>query len=156
MTAPGNRASLALSRELLGRIARHAEETYPDECCGILIGRDGGAGRVVERVRPIDNRWEAGERGHRFLIAPDDLLRAEREARRAGLDVLGFYHSHPDGPPAPSLFDRDQAWPWYTYLIMSIEQGRYRAVAGWQLRDDREAFEEVTLTTLDREPGVRA
>jgi proteasome lid subunit RPN8/RPN11 len=129
----------------LDAIARHGEATYPDECCGILLGRETDGARVVARLLQIDNQWDAVERRRRFLIQPDDLLRAERAARRDGLDVLGFYHSHPDAPARPSEFDREHAWPWYTYLIASVEQGRYATLTGWQLRDDRTGYEQIDI-----------
>jgi proteasome lid subunit RPN8/RPN11 len=129
----------------LDAIARHGEATYPDECCGILLGRETDGARVVARLLQIDNQWDAVERRRRFLIQPDDLLRAERAARRDGLDVLGFYHSHPDAPARPSEFDREHAWPWYTYLIASVEQGRYATLTGWQLKDDRTGYEQIDI-----------
>ncbi|HUG16680.1 MAG TPA: M67 family metallopeptidase [Thermomicrobiales bacterium] len=146
-TQTHTRASpIALPDDLAAAIARHGEATSPDECCGILLGTDTGGQRLVDRLLPIDNQWDEGERRRRFLIQPADLLRAEREARLTGLDVLGFYHSHPDAPARPSEFDREHAWPWYTYLIASIEQGAYAAMTGWQLKDDRTGYEEVVVT----------
>lgn len=138
--------SLHLRDDHLSAIAQHGEETYPDECCGVLLGSELNGVRTVERLLPIDNQWDAEERRRRFLITPQDMLRAEREARKDGLDVLGFYHSHPDAPARPSEFDREHAWPWYTYLIASIEGGRYATITGWQLTDDRTTYDEVTVT----------
>jgi len=97
---------------------------------------------------PIDNQWDSDDRGERFLIGPRDILNAEREARRAGLDVLGFYHSHPDSPARPSEFDREHAWPWYTYLIISIENGEAGPLNGWQLRDDRSGYEPAPIHSV--------
>lgn len=136
-------ASVHLRAEHIAAIRRHAETTYPDECCGILLGREVEGSRVVERLLEIENTWDEVERRRRFLIQPTDLLRAEREGRLAGLDVLGFYHSHPDAPARPSEFDREHAWPWYTYVICGVEQGKAALLTGWQLRDDRSAFDEV-------------
>lgn len=138
-------AWLTLTDDARAEIVRHGEASYPHECCGVLLGTDAGGARRVERVLAIENRWEAAERGHRFLIGPDDVLRAERTARRDGLDVLGFYHSHPDDAARPSTFDRDHAWPWYTYLIASIRAGRCVELAGWELRADRTGYDSVTV-----------
>ncbi|MEI2618593.1 MAG: M67 family metallopeptidase [Thermomicrobiales bacterium] len=136
-------SQLALPQELASAIAVHGEQTYPDECCGVLLGCDGEGQRVIERLLPIDNQWDAGERRRRFLITPEDMLRAEREARRQGLNILGFYHSHPDAPARPSEFDREHAWPWYTYLIASVRDGKFDDMTGWQLRDDRAGYDTV-------------
>ena len=129
-------------------IARHGAATYPEECCGILLGRETDGVRSIERLMPIDNQWDSDDRGERFLIGPRDILNAEREARRAGLDVLGFYHSHPDSPARPSEFDREHAWPWYTYLIISIENGEAGPLNGWQLRDDRSGYEPAPIHSV--------
>jgi proteasome lid subunit RPN8/RPN11 len=154
-THAATRASpVFLPDDLAATIARHGEATYPDECCGILLGHDTDGQRTVEKLLEIDNQWDEIERRRRFLIQPGDLLRAEREARRDGLDVLGFYHSHPDAPARPSEFDREHAWPWYTYLIASIEQGMYATMTAWQLRDDRTAYDEVGVSR-DAGRGMR-
>ena len=132
-----------LSEEARVGIVRHGEASYPDECCGVLLGREIDGERRIERALPIENAWDAAERANRFLIGPDDVLRAERAARRDGLDVLGFYHSHPDDEARPSRFDRDHAWPWYTYLIASVRAGRCVELNGWQLRADRSGYDRV-------------
>jgi len=138
-------ARLTLPDDARAVIVRHGEASYPHECCGVLLGRETDEARSVERALPIENRWDVAERGNRFLIGPDDVLRAERAARRQGLDVLGFYHSHPDDEARPSTFDRDHAWPWYTYLIASIRAGRCVELAGWELRADRSAYDPVRV-----------
>ncbi len=142
---PHPASQIALPRELAIAIAAHGERAYPDECCGVLLGREDRGERTIEGLLPIDNQWDASERRRRFLITPDDMLRAEREARRQGLDVLGFYHSHPDAPARPSEFDREHAWPWYTYLIASVRDGKLDELTGWQLRDDRSGYETVGI-----------
>jgi proteasome lid subunit RPN8/RPN11 len=95
---------------------------------------------VVEAIVPIENAWDAGEQYHRFQISPEDMMQAEREARKRGLDVLGFYHSHPDHPARPSDFDREQALPFYSYIITAVEQGRAGELASWELKTDRSEF----------------
>ena len=146
VTSTRNGVPVVLGAEQLCEIARHGETTYPEECCGILLGRETDGVRAIERLMPIDNQWDSVDRGERFLIRSQDVLHAEHEARRAGLDVLGFYHSHPDSPARPSEFDREHAWPWYTYLIISIEAGRAGPLNGWQLRDDRSGYEAVLVS----------
>lgn len=129
-------------------VARHAERGYPHEVCGILVGRrDPGRGLsdVVEVV-PVDNAWaDEGERVRRFQIEPVDILRVERRAREEGLEIVGFYHSHPDHPARPSTTDREFAWPVYAYVIQSVTGGRAGEAACWRLRDDRSEYEREVI-----------
>jgi proteasome lid subunit RPN8/RPN11 len=132
---------IALSAELEAAIRGEGEAAYPDECCGILLGRLSGDGRkIAEAVMPIVNAREAEERHHRFRIEPEDLMRAEKEARKQGRDVLGFYHSHPDHPARPSDYDREYALPFYSYIIVAVERGRAGDFTSWELAADRSAF----------------
>ncbi|MCL1955226.1 MAG: M67 family metallopeptidase, partial [Brevinematales bacterium] len=94
---------LRLSSELEMNIKTDGETAYPNECCGVLIGEIDNAGvKIVKRTLTINNAREDGEQYHRFLITPEDMLRAEQTARAMKFDVIGFYHSHPDHPSAPS------------------------------------------------------
>ncbi len=126
------------------RIHAHLARAYPEEGCGVLLGREGDSGRVVQGVVPLENRRD-GERERRYLIAPEQLLAAEREARELGLDVIGFFHSHPDHPARPSAFDLEHAWPFYSYLIVSVERGQVAATTSWRLDPERARFEPETL-----------
>jgi proteasome lid subunit RPN8/RPN11 len=121
----------------MAEIRREGERAYPAECCGVLAGRP-GENREVIRFMPVVNRRT--DDPHRYLISPDDLRRAEAEVREAGLEVLGFYHSHPDHPAVPSVFDAEHAWPWYSYIIVRVDRGRAAEVSSWQLMDDRSAM----------------
>ena len=136
--------SLCLSASHLGAIHAHLARAYPEEGCGALLGRDQGPKRLVARVAVFENRGEHS-RHNRYVIAPEQLLDAEREARAAGLDVVGFYHSHPDHPPLPSAFDLEHAWPYYSYLIVSVERGRAADARVWRLAADRSRFEPESL-----------
>lgn len=127
-------------------IHAHLRGAYPEEGCGVLLGREAGEARVVERVLAFENR-RTEERDHRYLIAPEQVLVAEREGREAGLDILGFFHSHPDHPASPSAFDLEHAWPYYSYLIVSVVQGRVAEARSWRLAADRSRFEPETLDT---------
>lgn len=127
--------SLRLPETLADEIRRHGEAAYPAECCGALIGRVEADGKEVVRLAAAVNRRT--DDPHRYLIAPDDLQRLEREVRAAGLELVGYYHSHPDHPAAPSAFDADHAWPWYSYVIVRIDRGRGAELASWVLCDDR-------------------
>jgi cysteine synthase B len=124
------------------RIRAHAERTYPEECCGALLGR---APDLVEELLPIDNASAGAER--RFLVGPDDYRRAELRAVETGRDLLGFYHSHPDHPAVPSAFDRDHAWPTFSYVIVPVASGTAGPLRSWRLRPDRIGFTEEFVTT---------
>lgn len=138
-------AAVILSAAQRETIDRHAEATYPDECCGVMLGRQIDGRRVVEKLIEIENEWDAEERRRRFLITPRQYMQAEKQATQAGLDLLGFYHSHPDAPARPSEFDREHAWPFYSYLIAGVAQGKTVDLTGWQLRDDRSGYEEIEV-----------
>jgi len=117
------------------------ETAYPDECCGILIGEvDSGGSKIVKRTEAVNNAREEGEKRHRFLITPEDILHAERIARAARLEIMGFYHSHPDHPASPSEYDKDHALPFYSYAIVSVEGGRSKELRSWELSPDRANF----------------
>ena len=117
------------------------ENAYPNECCGILIGDIDDAGvKRVRRLEPIRNAREDGEQYHRFLITPEDMLRAEKTARATKMDVIGFYHSHPDHPSFPSDYDKDHALPFYSYVIISVKQGKADELTSWELTADRTNF----------------
>jgi proteasome lid subunit RPN8/RPN11 len=132
-------------------IRLHAEASYPEECCGFLIGTTEGEATRVERAVAAGNEREES-RHNRFLISPENVLAAHKEARRAGLDVVGYYHSHPDHPARPSEFDREHAWPGMSYLIVSIEKGRQVDARSWRLSDDRAAFAEEQLDEPESAP----
>jgi len=134
--------TLRLSDGVLAEIRRQGERAYPAECCGVLVGRTGELKEVL-RVIPVMNRRPYDP--HRYLISPDDLQRADAEVRSASLEVLGFYHSHPDHPAAPSAFDVEHAWPWYSYVIVRVDPGGAAEVTSWQLADDRSAMNPESL-----------
>lgn len=131
---------LRLSEELTERIRAHATQSYPYECCGALLGSEDGQEREVRDLAPLENQRHDSAR-NRFLVRPEDVIRVDKAARERGLDLLGWYHSHPDAPARPSEFDREHAWPWYSYLIVSVEAARPRRMASWRLTDDRSRFD---------------
>jgi proteasome lid subunit RPN8/RPN11 len=122
-------------------IRRHGRETYPNECCGALVGRDDR----VEHAVGLPNTTEEGPR-RRFLVRPADYRQAEDAATTLGGELLGFYHSHPDAPARPSQYDLDHAWPTFWYVIVAVEQGTDAAMTVWQLAPDRSRFDERRLT----------
>jgi proteasome lid subunit RPN8/RPN11 len=134
--------TLRLSGEAAGLMKAESEAAYPQECCGALFGKDGADGRTITLAAPIANNFENGGRHHRFRIEAEDILRAESAARKLGADVLGFYHSHPDHPASPSGYDKEHALPFYTYVIIAVENGAAAAVSAWELAGDRSSFME--------------
>jgi proteasome lid subunit RPN8/RPN11 len=141
---PQPESSVDVSPQARDVIHQHAIETYPHECCGALFG-DAAGNRVIA-AQPLPNTTEEGPR-RRFLVRPADYLAAERGAKAAGLELIGFYHSHPDHPARPSQHDLDHAWPNFHYVIASVLQGRVDDVRTWFLRDDRSQFDERPLVT---------
>jgi proteasome lid subunit RPN8/RPN11 len=136
--------TLWISGHLAERIRAHGAEAYPHECCGALLGRDSEATdqnvmREVLALLPLVNRRDDSPR-NRFSVTAEDVLDADRAAQKQGLEVIGWYHSHPDHPARPSQYDQDHAWPWYSYVIISIENGSPQEMTSWRLNDDRRAF----------------
>ena len=137
--------SIQLNSEHLAVIAKHGEQAYPHEGCGLLLGRAVDEHKIVEEIIPVENARESVVQHHRYLIPPEEVMKGERVAAQKGLDVIGFFHSHPDHPERPSDFDRDHAWPWYSYLITSVKSGRAAKTAAWTLADDRSTFQNEEI-----------
>jgi len=133
-----------ISSHLAEKIRAHGVETYPHECCGALLGRDSegssqDAVREVLGLLTLANRRDDSPR-NRFSVTAEDVLDADKSAQAQGLEVIGWYHSHPDHPARPSQYDRDHAWPWYSYVIVSVQNGAPQDMTSWRLNDDREEF----------------
>lgn len=144
---------IRISAELIRAIRAHAEHDYPNECCGALLGRAGsgpapGATKWILALEPVANRREADAAPTRFLITGDDYRAIERKARENSFDVVGFYHSHPDHPARPSEYDREHAMPSYSYVIVSVRDGRADEFTGWTLDDDRGAFSSEPIAEI--------
>jgi proteasome lid subunit RPN8/RPN11 len=138
--------TLRLPGALADEIRRHGEAAYPAECCGAMVGRVEGPAKEVLRLSPAVNRRT--DDPHRYLIAPDDLRQLERAVRESGQEIVGYYHSHPDHPARPSVFDAEHAWPWYSYLIVRIDRGRGADMASWVLDDERPLMHPESLDVL--------
>lgn len=121
-----------------------ARQGYPHETCGLLLGVRRGEEHVVSRVRRARNlNVERPE--DRYELDPQDFLSADREARAAGLDIVGIWHSHPDHPARPSATDRDGAWPGWSYLIVSVGREGVGEIRSWRLNGGD--FEEEEIRT---------
>jgi len=126
-------------------IEDHARETFPEECCGFLLGRPGERKEVdeVERTRNVVET----DRERRYVIEPREILRVDREAREVGREILGFYHSHPNHPARPSPFDESHAtWPGYSYVILSIVDMNPNDLRSWVLEKEGGPFRAETLS----------
>jgi proteasome lid subunit RPN8/RPN11 len=155
---------LRIRQQEINTIRQHGTRDYPNECCGILMGTADGAEKrvqavvpltnlrtdheVAQRLLPLESPGRESER-NRFLIDPREQIRVEKDARARGLEVLGFYHSHPDHPARPSKYDREHAWPWYSYLIVSVAKGEPGDLTSWVLTEDRERFDPELVEVLN-------
>jgi proteasome lid subunit RPN8/RPN11 len=139
--------TLLLGRTLLERIQEHGEQAYPEEGAGFLLGKDDvdGSARRVIGIVTLQNAREAGARGNRYLITPQDYLHAELRAGEQGLELIGVFHSHPDHPDLPSDFDREWAQPQFSYLITRVVGGTAEGSSSWRLSDDRAKFTEEDI-----------
>ncbi|MFB3923991.1 MAG: M67 family metallopeptidase [Terriglobia bacterium] len=155
---------IKLNQPQIDNIRSHAARDYPSECCGILLGKSDDGNKVVSEVVALRNLrhdpvkaqellpLESPDREtdrNRFLIDPMEQLQVEKDARKRGLDVVGYYHSHPDHPARPSNYDRDHAWPWYSYIILSVVKGTPADMTSWVLNDNRERFDPEAMEIVN-------
>ncbi|HWV57840.1 MAG TPA: M67 family metallopeptidase [Longimicrobiales bacterium] len=134
--------------DVLRSIMEHAAATSPEECCGALLGRDEDGVRHIVRAIRLENVADPAERHNRYLISPHDIIAVEEDAARAGLEVVGYYHSHPGGRPVPSHIDLGRAWPVNTYLIVVPQGGGHGHARAWRLADDEAGFVEDELVEI--------
>ncbi|MGH2413726.1 MAG: Mov34/MPN/PAD-1 family protein [Microcystaceae cyanobacterium] len=147
----------------LHQIRTHAENTYPEECCGLLLGQIDTDSKILIEVRETENHWGVAAteflpdiksatrkpltKRNRFSIAPQVMLQVQKESRDRNLVIIGIYHSHPDHQSIPSEFDRAIAHAQYSYIIVSVHQGRSHDLRSWVLDDGRQFQSEVIVTT---------
>jgi proteasome lid subunit RPN8/RPN11 len=135
MTPGTNPSSILIGDAVRETIGLHAIGDYPRECCGILLGHAADHGWIISAALPAANTAEPHRLADRYTLDPRALLAADRRARREGLDILGFYHSHPDHPAIPSRTDIDLAWEFYVYLIASVRDGAVSHWRAWQFHN---------------------
>ncbi|MEL7225056.1 MAG: M67 family metallopeptidase [Cyanobacteria bacterium J06576_12] len=165
---------LALSQSQLLEMEAHAERVYPEECCGLIVGNldslDDKPLKSVVEIVSLDNEWtpdalpsqpartstplevstvDPPTKRRRYWIDPKDMLRVQREAREKGLNVIGIYHSHPDHVAEPSECDRTLAWPVYSYVIVSVCEGKAVDVQNWAL-DSKHQFQAEPIQQIER------
>lgn len=151
---------ISLPGPVLDEMKAHSRETYPDECCGFLIGdlppAEFESTRAISTLARAQNEFD-GERRRRFLIRPEELREMERQTEREGRAVLGFYHSHPDHPARPSRFDQEHAWPWYAYIVLSVTATEVADVGAFELDAETSVFRPVpweNARAIPPTPGV--
>jgi len=147
--------TLLLSASSREAIRGHLEGAYPEEGCGLLIGRDDAGGRRVEAVERIPNATTSGQE-RRYVIAPERFLSAERAARERGLEVVGVFHSHPDHPADPSPDDQANAWPFYSYVIGSVRSGRLAELRAFRRVTESGELVPEPLRVIDAGPHAEA
>ena len=135
---------LKISRELVGRMEAHMEQAYPGEGAGFLLGVDGD----VKDVLPLENAREDEAKHNRFLITPEDYLKAEMKAAELDVDLIGVFHSHPDSPNVPSEYDREWAQPFFSYIITRVDEGKAVSHRSWKLVEDRSKYDEEEITII--------
>lgn len=147
--------SLVLTARQVQQIEREGSAAFPNECCGAMLGRDEADGpdvrRIVHRLEPLKNSFEADEQYHRFSLDGHELMRLEKRSADEGLAVLGFYHSHPDHPARPSETDRQNAWPFYSYVIVAIHNKLPVDLTSWQLDESTEQFKPEEIVRIKAE-----
>ena len=152
---------LKLHSDHLQAMQTHAESTYPEECCGLLLGLLRGDVKTLVEVLATQNSWgddgvddfqaiessaqRKSSKRNRFSIAPKVMLQAQKDARDRNLDIIGIFHSHPDHPAVPSEFDRAIAWQQYSYIIVSVQQGKACDLKSWSLNDEHQFQPEEIL-----------
>jgi proteasome lid subunit RPN8/RPN11 len=138
-----------IGKTLQEEIFAHLEATYPNEGGGFLLGAVNGDTVDISETIRAENMFAAEEQFHRILLSPKDWARLEDEADERGLSLVGYYHSHPDSPAIPSIYDRDHALPHFTYLITQVQEAKAVEMLAWRLRDDRSQFDAEVLVVRD-------
>lgn len=137
---------IVLNSELQKRIYAQMEAAFPNEGGGFLLGQVAPDEITVKDITQVENTFAEEEQYHRYLMRPLDWARLEDEAETRGLSLVGYYHSHPNAPAVPSVYDRDHALPNFIYIITSVQEGRAAEIRAWQLRADRAEFDALNLT----------
>ena len=135
---------LRILQSTLDEIQAHMEETYPHECCGLIIGAIEGEARVAATSRRCGN-LNTERAADRYELDPKDMLKAQRELDGGPWDIIGIYHSHPDHPSQPSQTDLNHAWQGWSYMIGSVGKGTVEKVQSWELNDSGDRFDEETM-----------
>lgn len=140
-----------LDTKLQKTVFDQMEASYPNEGGGFLLGTINDGLVRVQDVIEVENVFDTEEQYHRYAMTPQNWSEMEDEADERGLTLIGYYHSHPDAPAIPSEYDRAHALPNFTYLITSVQSQKAVEMTAWQLKDDRTAFDSITLDIQDQD-----
>jgi proteasome lid subunit RPN8/RPN11 len=134
-----------IDNEPWSQMVEHARKTYPNECCGAMLGSLDDGGKQVKIALPLDNVSQ-GSQAARYELRPEDLLHADREARRHQMDLIGIYHSHPDCGAYFSETDLKNSCPWYSFVVLSIQKGEFDHANSWLPNAEQTAAEKEELS----------
>jgi proteasome lid subunit RPN8/RPN11 len=134
--------ALRIPERIYAQITAHLEAAFPTEGAGLLLGDANGRDRNVGMALTFENRFSPDKQHNRYLLTAEDMLAGENTAEKHSMDVVGVFHSHPDHPACPSEYDREHALPWYSYLIISVNNSGAGTARSWLLVDDRTRFNE--------------
>ena len=137
--------TIKLNSDLQKQIFNQMEGPFPNEGGGFLLGQAYADEIIIEDITQVENTFEEEEQYHRYAMTPQDWMRLEDEADEKGLTLVGYYHSHPNAPAVPSIYDRDHALPNFVYIITSVQDGKAVDMRVWTLKADRSAFDNETL-----------
>ena len=140
--------AINITQKIVDTFISHGEKDYPHECCGFILGQFKDEESFGVEYLPASNVKE-GNRERRFLIDPLAYQKAEDEADDQGMSIISIVHSHPDHPHNPSDFDRDHAWPGFSYIIISVQNGRIASYRSWQLNENRGKFIEENIKIIE-------
>ena len=122
--------TICIESEPWEAMVAHARQTYPNECCGAMLGSIDGAGKTVRVALPLENAFD-GAQATRYELRPQDLLAADKAARERHMELIGIYHSHPDCGAYFSKTDLQNSCPWYSFVVLSIQKGEFHHANSW-------------------------
>jgi proteasome lid subunit RPN8/RPN11 len=136
---------IRIEPEPWAQMVAHARQTYPNECCGAMLGSTDGEQKVVRVAQPLQNAFE-GAQAARYELRPADLLAADKAARERRMDLIGIYHSHPDCDAYFSKTDLQNSCPWYSFVVLSIQKGEFHHANSWLPNFDQTEAAKEELT----------
>ena len=140
--------ALNITQTIVDSFLSHSEKEYPHECCGFILGQFKDEEVFGVEYLPVSNIKEEN-RERRFLIDPLTYKKAEDKADDQGMSIISIVHSHPDHPDKPSDFDQDHAWPGFSYIIISVQNGKIASYRSWQLNENRKYFIEENIKIIE-------
>ncbi|MFX1534848.1 MAG: Mov34/MPN/PAD-1 family protein [Promethearchaeota archaeon] len=139
--------TIFIKKSEVTKIFGHGEATFPEECCGVLIGTSNPTPRIID-ARRVRNT-NSGTRNRRYNIDPQEYMSIEESIEKEGLQLLGIYHSHPDHPSRPSDFDLNHAFPNFSYMVLSVINGKAEKLTSWRLDPTTNEFQEEKIEIIE-------